>query len=88
VCKCDSRNDAHPEVATQWLTLKRLRSNDFETCRKAFADATRQRDVEALLMVIEDADDYGKGSKGVKLTPLFAPVYMTLSADVEIKKYI
>lgn len=41
-----------------WLTLRKLRSKDYDTRARAFADATRDRDVEALLQVIEDEDEY------------------------------
>jgi HEAT repeat protein len=41
-----------------WMMLRRLRSQDLETRRKAFADATQNRNAETLLRVIEDADQY------------------------------
>lgn len=41
-----------------WLTLRKLRSKDHGTRARAFVDATRNRDVDALLQVIEDADEY------------------------------
>jgi HEAT repeat protein len=41
-----------------WLTLKQLRSRDYDRRSRAFAKATRNRDVDALLQVIEDADEY------------------------------
>lgn len=42
----------------QWLTLRKLRSGNFDTRSQAFAEATRARDIDALLQVIEDADQY------------------------------
>jgi len=42
----------------RWLILRRLRSSDLDTSRNAFAVATRTRDVDALLAVIDDADEY------------------------------
>ena len=42
----------------QWLTLRKLRSKDYDTRSRAFAEATRNRDVEVLLQVIEDPDEY------------------------------
>jgi HEAT repeat protein len=45
-----------------WLTLKDLRSKDLSTRDKAFATATRNSDIEALLHVIEDADQYVRDS--------------------------
>lgn len=44
-----------------WLMLRKLRSKDYDTRVKAFAEATHKRDVEALLQVIEDADQYARG---------------------------
>jgi HEAT repeat protein len=41
-----------------WLTLRQLRSKDYDTRENAFSEATRNRDIEALLQVIEDADQY------------------------------
>lgn len=41
-----------------WLTLRRMRSKDLDTRAKAFAAARDSRNVEALLLVIEDADPY------------------------------
>jgi HEAT repeat protein len=42
----------------KWLTLRKLRSTDFDTRSRAFAEATRNRDVDALLEVIGDADEW------------------------------
>ncbi len=41
-----------------WLTLRKLRSKDYDTRARAFAVVTRNQDVDALLQVIEDADEY------------------------------
>lgn len=44
--------------AMQWLTLRKLRSRDYDTRSRAFAEAARARDVEALLQVVEDPNEY------------------------------
>ncbi len=41
-----------------WLTLRRLRSKDLDTRVAAFARAARRRDLDALLAVVDDPDQY------------------------------
>ncbi len=41
-----------------WFTLRKMRSNDLGTRAKAFAASTADRNVEALLRVVEDSNQY------------------------------
>jgi HEAT repeat protein len=45
-----------------WWTLRKLRSSDFDARSQAFAEAKRSRNVDALLQVVEDADEYIRSS--------------------------
>jgi HEAT repeat protein len=45
----------------RWLKLRKMRSKDLDTRDNAFVAATRRRDIETLLQVIEDADQYVRG---------------------------
>jgi HEAT repeat protein len=45
----------------RWLKLRKMRSKDLDTRDNAFAAATRNRDIEMLLQVTEDADQYVRG---------------------------
>lgn len=41
-----------------WLSLRRLKSDDLDTRHQAFAKAVRDRNLKALLLVVEDPDQY------------------------------